>query len=158
MTSADNTVAPAFKLESASYLNFSIQYLEYVKSAMAVDMFLPAFDGANFYVGAYDLLVNNLNPIKRLPVTTDTTITASTWKPAMRELDPSKRPAGSLGDAVMFQASKGPFEKTGTVTIDSSFIIQKQSKVKEENDKYEKEGNEFEMKKDTYEKDAEKEQ
>lgn len=91
-------------------------------------------------------------------ITADTTWSNSglTW--AINDKDPSTRPAGSIGDAIYFTSKDGPFKETGTITVDSAVLLGEQQKKKKEFDDFNNKEKEFTKKKETYEKEATKQE
>jgi len=53
-SSTDGLTGPGFMMESASYTNFVIQWMEWITIAgLGSNAVLPSADGASFYIGAY---------------------------------------------------------------------------------------------------------
>jgi hypothetical protein len=134
------SVGPTFKLKSADYANFIIQWVEWITVAgLGTDATLPIADAASFHLGAYAITNGEtyLNPLK-------SGVTDASWKNsglawAFNERTPATRPPGSVGDATYYTNMDGPFKETQTITVDSTIIMKQVERKDEEVEEFEKE-------------------
>lgn len=105
--------------------NFIFHWVEWIKgdtSALGADAFLPAADGAAYYLGVYGSTLGvMLNPVKVIP-SSDTTWTQSSLEWAHSEYNPAARMPGSIGDAIFYGDYDGPFKAEGTTKVDQGVI------------------------------------
>jgi len=112
-------------------------------SALGTSGVLPAADGTDYFIGAYDSADGVfLNPLSG-GVTSDTTwtITDSVW--AFTDRDPSLRPSGSIGNAIFYTQSAGIYKETQTTEVDSMVLVRYWEEKKAEFDAYNKQKETF---------------
>lgn len=132
----------------ADYLKFNIQWSEWISEAgLGTNQLLPATDAADWHLGVYDKTKGVwLNPQEGSSLTG--------WDSeklvlAFNEYDPKTKPGGSIGDVIYFSSTKGLFEKTETITVDSTVIMRQVDAKK-------RDFTDYENTKKSYDKDLEK--
>jgi len=155
---ADGTVGPTFKVKTADWVKFDLQFVEWIKTdALGAAAILPnAADTSAYLIGAYP----TTDGVFINPLTTQKSGVTSWLSNALTVTDakdPQVYPAGSIGKAAFYPMNGGLLKDTQILTADSTILMQTVANKNTENNNFNNVANTYNNEKNAYNAAVEKE-
>lgn len=125
MVAADESVGPAFKINSTDEGDLLVQWMEWLdKTHLPTDYALPAASVADHYLGAYVLTEGIwLNPQITVQTGAGAAFKAVTYVWGHKLDDPTMAVPGEIGNAVYYPDVDGPYKATQTITTSARELM-----------------------------------